>query len=67
MTSSGAPSHGVERGSLIRIRVLCELLIRTLEEADDATLSSPELSDELRTLADRATEELDQRGGFGSE
>jgi hypothetical protein len=65
--SSGIPSRQVERGSLIRIRVLCELLAKTLEGVDDGAFRSPELLDELRALANRATEELDQRGGFGSE
>jgi hypothetical protein len=67
VTSSGLPSHGVERGSLIRIRVLCELLVKTLEGVEDRAFRSPELLDELRRLANRATEELDQPGGFGSE
>ena len=67
MTSSGLPSHGVERGSLIRIRVLCELLAQTLEGLEDGAFKSSELLDELRALANRATEELDQLGGFGSE
>lgn len=67
MTSSGLPSHGVERGSLIRIRVLCELLVQTLEGMDDGAFKSLHLVDELRGLANRATEGLDQLGGFGSE
>ena len=50
----------MERGSLIRIRVLCELLARALEEVDDEELWSPGLADELRALAHRATAELDQ-------
>ena len=67
MTSSGLPFHGVERGSLIRIRVLCELLAQTLEGLDDGAFKSPELLGELRGLASRATGELDQFGDFGSE
>jgi hypothetical protein len=55
----------VERGSLIRIRVLCELLAKALEEVDDPELCSPELPPELRALAHRATAELDQFADLG--
>jgi hypothetical protein len=55
----------VERGSLIRIRVLCELLARALEGMDDEALCSPELLDELRALGRRATTELDQFADLG--
>ena len=67
MTSSGLPSPGVERGSLIRIRVLCDLLAQTLAGLEDGAFKPLHLVDELRALADRATEELDQLSGFGSE
>jgi hypothetical protein len=55
----------VDRGSLIRVRVLCELLVKTLDGMDDAELTSPELLDELRALAHRAAEELDQFADLG--
>jgi hypothetical protein len=67
MTSPGPHPHGGERGSLIRIRVLCELLAQTLEGLEDGALKSVELLGELRALANRATEELDHCGGFGAE
>lgn len=67
MTGPGLPSHGMDRGSLIRVRVLCELLVQTLEGLEDGALKSVELLGELRALANRATEELDHCGGFGAE
>jgi hypothetical protein len=50
----------VERDSLIRVCVLCDLLAKTLEGSDDETLGSSQLLDELRALAERAAAELDQ-------
>lgn len=52
----------MERGSLIRIRVLCELLAKVLEGVEDGAFWSPELVDELRALGDLATAELDSSG-----
>jgi hypothetical protein len=55
----------VERGSLIRIRVLAELLAKALEGVDDEELCPRELLNELRALAHRATTELDQFADLG--
>jgi hypothetical protein len=55
----------MEPDSLIRVRVLCDLLAQTLEELDDEAYKSPQLLDELRALAARAAHELDQPGDAG--
>lgn len=58
----------MERDSLIRVCVLCELLVTTLDELDDdGAYGSPQLLDELRALAGRASEALGQLGELGLE
>jgi hypothetical protein len=57
----------VERGSLIRVRALCDLLVQTLEGLDDEALKSAQLLEELRALGSRAAQELDQLEDLGSE
>jgi hypothetical protein len=52
--------------ALIRVRVLSELLAKTLEEEDAEPLRSSQLLDELRALAERAGAELDQLREPGS-
>ncbi|HEU5405078.1 MAG TPA: hypothetical protein VFU52_03270 [Gaiellaceae bacterium] len=52
--------------SLIRVRVLSDLLAKTLEEDDVEPFRSPQLLDELRALTDRADAELDQLREPGS-
>ncbi len=46
--------------SLIRVRVLSELLAKTLEEEGAEAYRSPQLLDALRVLVERADAELDQ-------
>ena len=46
--------------SLIRVRVLSDLLAKALEEEDAESFRSPQLLDELRALAQRADAALDQ-------
>jgi hypothetical protein len=50
----------VKPDSLIRVRVLSDLLAKTLEEDDAEAFRSPQLLDELRALVERADAELDQ-------
>jgi hypothetical protein len=57
----------MEPAPLIRVRVLCELLVQTLDGLDDEALKSPQLLDELRALGDRATRELHQLDDPGRE
>lgn len=52
--------------SLIRVRVLSDLLAKTLEEDDVEPFRSPQLLDELRALTERADAELDQLREPGS-
>ena len=46
--------------SLIRVRVLSDLLAKGLEEEEAESFRSPQLLDELRALVERANAELDQ-------
>ena len=57
----------MEPASLIRVQVLCDLLVQTLDGLDDEALKSPQLLDELRALGDRATKELHQLDDPGRE
>ena len=52
--------------ALIRLRVLSELLAKTLEEEDAEPFRSPQVLDELRVLVERADAELDQLREPGS-
>jgi hypothetical protein len=53
-------ASAVKPDSLIRVRVLSELLAKTLEEEGAEAFRSPQLLDELRVLVERADAELDQ-------
>ena len=50
----------MERDPLIRVHVLCNLLLETLDELDTEAFSTPQLLEQLREVSNRATEELDQ-------
>jgi hypothetical protein len=50
----------VKPDSLIRVRVLSDLLAKALEEEEAESFRSPQLLDELRALVERADAELDQ-------
>jgi hypothetical protein len=51
---------GVKLDSLIRVRVLSDLLAKTLEEDDAESFRSPQLVDELRVLVEKADAEIVQ-------
>jgi hypothetical protein len=55
----------VKPDTLIRVRVLSDLLATTLEEEDAEGFRSPQLLDELRALVEKADTELDQRRNSG--
>jgi hypothetical protein len=57
----------MEPAPLIRVRVLSDLLVQTLDGLDDETLKSPQLIDELRALSDRAAQELQRLDDPGGE
>jgi hypothetical protein len=59
----GNTSTGMERDPLIRISVMCNLLIESLEDLGDESLSSPQLMEQLRLVGARASEELAQLSG----
>ena len=56
----GGHVSAVKPDSLIRVRVLSELLAKTLEEEGAEAYRSPQLLDALRVLVERADAELDQ-------
>lgn len=62
----GGHVSAVKPDSLIRVRVLSDLLAKTLEEDDVEPFRSPQLLDELRALTERADAELDQLRDPGS-
>jgi hypothetical protein len=53
----------MERDPLIRISVMCNLLIESLEDLGDESLSSPQLMEQLRLVGARASKELAQLSG----
>lgn len=56
-----AKRRPVEHNLLIRVRVLCNLLVKALEEPEADAFSSPQLLEQLREVGTRAGGELAQR------